>query len=268
MPPVRTPPEIAPPDAPLACATGKIRLFVRERLAPGSLFALSPEQSHYAARVMRAGAGDALVLFNGSDGEWRAIIAGAAKRAVTVRVEARLREQDRVPDLTLLFAPVKRARLDYLVQKATELGVRALRPVLTQRTIVERINLERMAANVVEAAEQCGRLTVPEVLEPVKLSRLLDDWPQGAWLLLCDESLPESTPGRNVREALAALDAAARVAPWSVLIGPEGGFTAGERRRLHALPGAVAAGLGPRIMRADTAAVAALALWQAVLGDW
>lgn len=257
-----------PHDAPRACATGKIRLFVRETLAPGARLTLPPEQSHYAARVMRARAGDPVVLFNGSDGEWRAVIDETDKRSVRLHVESRLRDQDAVPDLTLLFAPVKRARLDFLVQKATELGVRALRPVLTRRTIVERVNLERMRANVIEAAEQCGRLTVPEVLEPVKLLRLLNEWPSGRRLLFCDEALPESEPARTAREALGALDREARNAPWSVLIGPEGGFAPEERELLHALPGALAVGLGPRIMRADTAAIAALTLWQAHLGDW
>ncbi|MFW6027853.1 MAG: 16S rRNA (uracil(1498)-N(3))-methyltransferase [bacterium] len=257
-----------PPDAPRACATGKIRLYVREALGPGAHFTLPRDQSHYAARVMRAGPGDPVLLFNGKDGEWRAVIASTDKRSVTVRVETRLREQDTVPDLTLLFAPVKRARLDFLAQKATELGVRALRPVFTRRTIVKRINLERMEANAGEAAEQCGRLTVPEVLEPVKLTRLLEAWPAGHRLLFCDEALPESAPARRAREVLSGLGGAERTAPWSVLIGPEGGFAPEERDLLHALRGSIAVSLGPRIMRADTAAIAALALWQAHLGDW
>lgn len=257
-----------PHTAPRACATGKIRLFVREPLTSGIRVNLPPEQSHYAARVMRAGPGDHVVLFNGSDGEWRAVIAETSKRGVSVQVENRLRDQEGVPDLTLLFAPVKRARLDFMVQKATELGVRALRPVMTRRTIVERINLARMAANAVEAAEQCGRLTVPDVMEPVTLWRLLENWPAGHRLLFCDESLPERAPVRTAREVLTGLGEDARGAPWSVLIGPEGGFAPEERNSLHALPGAVAVGLGPRIMRADTAAIAALTLWQAHLGDW
>jgi 16S rRNA (uracil1498-N3)-methyltransferase len=257
-----------PPDAPRACATGKIRLYVTDTLAPGAGVTLSPEQSHYAARVMRAGPGDPVMLFNGRDGEWRAEIEDIAKRSITVRLEERLREQDQAPRLTLLFAPVKRARLDFLVQKATELGVCALRPVITRRTIVERVKPGRMEANVIEAAEQCGRMTVPEVLETLKLARLLDDWPEGHRLLFCDEALPESAPARTAREVLTAVDGETRAAPWSVLIGPEGGFTPEERERLHALPGAVTVGLGPRIMRADTAAIAALTLWQAHLGDW
>lgn len=255
------------PDAPRACATGKIRLFVRDELGAGRRLTLAPEQSHYLTRVMRARAGDAVVLFNGRDGEWGATVAESDKRSATLRVESLLRAQDGVPDLTMLFAPVKRARLDFLVQKATELGVRALRPVISRRTVVERINLERMRANVIEAAEQCGRLTVPGVLEPVKLFRLLDTWPPEHRLLFCDEALPEQAP-RKARDIFDELDGSARAAPWSVLIGPEGGFAPEERERLHTLAQAVPVGLGPRIMRTDTAAIAALTLWQAHLGDW
>ncbi len=249
-----------------ACATGKTRLFVTADLAAGARIDLEADQSHYLASVLRAKPGEAVYLFNGRDGEWLAAIAAVSKKAVALDVGRRTRAQDSVPDLTLLFAPVKRARLDFMVQKAAELGVAAVRPVFTRRTNVTRIKDDRLEANLIEAAEQCGRLTVPRYEAPVRLDALLDAWPEGHRLLFCDEAGADGTV-RPMLDALNALDPAARGAPWSILIGPEGGFDAGERARLHALPGVLPAALGPRIMRADTAAMAALTLWQAALGD-
>ncbi len=253
------------PEAPLACATGHTRLFVAGDLGPGASLILDGDQSHYLSSVMRKGPGDPVLVFNGRDGEWAARIASATKRAVTLKIGDRRREQDGVPDLTLLFAPVKRARLDFLVQKATELGVRAIRPVMTRRTVVGRVNMDRLRANVIEAAEQCGRLTVPETLGPQKLEAVLAAWPADARLLFCDEAGGED----GAAPALKALEPhrAAPAVSWFVLIGPEGGFDPCERDRLLAVPGAVRVSLGPRIMRADTAAMAALTLWQSVLGD-
>ncbi len=254
-------------DAPLACATGRTRLHVTDSLQGGLDLTLGADQSHYLASVLRARPGDAVLLFNGRDGEWRSVVTAVGKKAVTVRLEDLRRPQDAVPDLTLMFAPVKRARLDFMVQKATELGVRAIAPVMTRRTIVARVNTDRLAANAIEAAEQCGRLSVPEVLAPRKLEAHLKAWPPvpGARLLFCDEAGPEGGAPPALEALLAEAGPAA--APWTVLIGPEGGFDAGERAALTACTGALRVSLGPRIMRADTAAMAALTLWQACLGD-
>ncbi len=255
-------------DTPLACATGKIRLHVTADLAADALLDLAPEQSHYLAGVMRVKAGTPVLLFNGRDGEWRARVETLAKRRVVLRLEAQTRAQDTVPDLTLLFAPVKRARLDFLVQKAVELGVAHLRPVFTHRTVVSRVNSERLAANAVEAAEQCGRLTVPRLWQAERLASVLREGTAPARLLFCDEAGAGEVAVPPAMEAFAGLDEEARAAPWMVLIGPEGGFDPDERAALAALPGALRVSLGPRIMRADTAAIAALTLWQAALGDW
>lgn len=239
-----------------------------EDLAAGTTLSLGVDQSHYLAAVLRAKPGDSVLVFNGRDGEWATTVANVAKRSVSLEIDGLRRPQDTVPDLTLLFAPVKRARLDFLVQKATELGVSGIGPVMTRRTVVGRVNTERLTANVVEAAEQCGRLTVPEVMGPRKLEAVLAAWPQQpeARLLFCDEAGPEG----GAPPALSALaqEGTARAAPWFVLIGPEGGFDETEREALCRCPGAVRVSLGPRIMRADTAAIAALTLWQAALGDF
>lgn len=242
-----------------ACATGKIRLFVGTELKSGGGVEFSRDQLHYLINVMRRGVGDTVLVFNGRDGEWSAEIVKAAKRSCLAELRAQTREQDSVPDLHLLFAPIKKARLDFLVQKATELGVAAIRPVRTAHTNVARIKHERMVANVIEAAEQCGRLTVPEVLSSVTLEQALADDPSRK-IMFCDES-------GDVPAAADALEGQAK-GPWSVLIGPEGGFSAAERAMLHAQDRCVPVSLGPRIMRADTAAIAALSLWQAALGDW
>jgi 16S rRNA (uracil1498-N3)-methyltransferase len=235
----------------------RIRLYVPDDLGAGVALALGEEQAHYVSHVMRLKVGGELALFNGRDGEWRAAIEGAAKRTLRVTVGRRLRAQTREPDIWLVFAPLKRARLDYLAEKATELGVAALVPVLTRRTIVERVNVERLAANAREAAEQTERLSVPEVRAPVTLQVLIGSWPRGRRIVVCDET----GGGRPILEALTGLGS--DQGPCAVVTGPEGGFERGEIEAIRALPGAVPVGLGPRLLRADTAALAALACWQA-----
>lgn len=236
------------------------RLFVDAPLAEGARHVATPEQANYLLNVLRLGEGDAILVFNGRDGEWRARLVDVTRRGCTLVAEAVVRLQQGGPDLHYLFAPLKRARLDYMVQKATEMGVARLVPVITRHTIAERVNLERMRANVIEAAEQCGILRVPDVDEPKKLAAVLDGWDVSRTLIYCDETAEVASP----LDALAAV----RSGPFAVLVGPEGGFAAEERALLAAKPFARAISLGPRIMRADTAAVAALALVNAALGDW
>lgn len=236
------------------------RLYVECRLAPGAVYAASPEHANYLLNVLRLGSGSEVLLFNGRDGEWLAVIAQASRKRATLEAKSQMRPQTTAQDLHYLFAPLKHARLDYMVQKATELGVSRLQPVRTARTIAERVNLERMRANAIEAAEQCGVLSVPEVTEPASLETVLTQWDDARRLIFCDEEADQSSP----IDVLAVLAAG----PLAVLIGPEGGFTSDERARLLASPSVTALALGPRIMRADTAAVAALALVNAVLGDW
>lgn len=238
---------------------GKVRLFTEAALGEGARVEASEGQAHYLLHVMRAQAGDRVSLFNGRDGEWLARMAEAGKRACVFSCERRIAPQVEVPDLWLAFAPVKKTPADFIAQKATELGVRALQPVITRRTIVSRVNLERLRANAVEAAEQSGRLSVPEVREPLAFDRLLASWPADRRILFCDEA-GESPP---VAEALRAAPAG----PWAVFTGPEGGFDPAERAALRAESFVTAASLGSRILRADTAALAALAVWQAILGD-
>ncbi len=238
-----------------------IRLFVTHDLAPGAELVLDEGQSRYVAAVMRLAVGDELLVFNGRDGEWLAGVAAVGKRAVTLAARRAMRPQETPPDVQLIVALVKRAPLETIVEKATELGVRGLQLVITERTNAERTRLERLAAIAAEAAEQTGRLDVPPVAEPVKLERLLAGWDAGRRLLFCDEA----------GEAPSILDALAGAAPgqpWAILIGPEGGFSAAERAMLRALPFATPCSLGPRILRADTAAISALTAWQAALGDW
>lgn len=248
-----------------------LRLYVDADLSAGARLALPAESAHYLLSVMRRGEGDEIAVFNGRDGEWRAVIAAARKKAAEIEICEQTRPQDAAPDLWLLFAPVKRGPVDFIVEKATELGVPALKPVLTDRTIVSRVAVDRLRKNAVEAAEQCGRLTVPEVAAPEKLERLLDGWPAERRILFCDEAGDDETAEWGGVEGRAApvLEAvkASPVGPWAVLIGPEGGFTPAERRLLRSSPQVTPATLGPRILRADTAAVAALTLWQAALGD-
>ena len=237
-----------------------IRLFVPHDLAAGAALPLDEGQSRYLAAVMRLAVGDELAVFNGRDGEWRARVASVGKRAVTLEAEAQARPQSAGPDLDLVVALVKRARLETIVEKAAELGARRVRPVITERTNADHTRVDRLQAIAVEAAEQTGRLDTPEVLEPVTLERLIEGWDAGRRLLFCDEA-GEAHP------ALQALKGAAE-GPWAILIGPEGGFSPGERERLRSLNFAIPATLGPRILRADTAAISALTLWQAALGDW
>ena len=235
------------------------RLFVDQELSAGAEVALSAEQSHYLGTVLRIAAGDTVHIFNGRDGEYLAHVAQVLKRSIVLRCEILRSDAKPPPDIDYLFAPLKHTRLDYLVQKATELGARRLRPVITSRTIAERVNLDRMRANVVEAAEQCNLVYVPEVLEPQSLNQVIRQWADGRALIYCDEVAQQADP-------VIALQALAL--PAAILVGPEGGFTIEERTMLKALPYVTALSLGPRIMRADTAAVAILALTQAVLGDW
>jgi 16S rRNA (uracil1498-N3)-methyltransferase len=239
------------------------RLYVEDALAPGGQAALSPGQAHYLRDVLRAPAGAAVALFNGRDGEFLARLAAGRGKGSAAQVERQLRPQASGPDVWLLFAPVKRAPIDSLVAKATELGAARLHPVLTRHTQVARVNVERLRANVIEAAEQCERLDLPEVAEPAPLDAVLKSWPTGRRLLVCDAR----SGAPPMAEVLAAARAEPR-APWAVLIGPEGGLAADELARLQALSAARLAHLGPRLLRADTAALAALTVWQAWLGDW
>ena len=235
------------------------RLYVGQRLSSGAEISLAPEQAHYLGGVLRLAAGDAVAIFNGEDGEYLAHVAEVAKKKMVLRLEKQTSAVQPPPDIDYLFAPLKHSRLDYLVQKATELGARRLRPVITARTIAERVNLERMRSNVIEAVEQCNQVFVPEVLEPVSLNAALLNWDSKRALIYCDETAVRG-------DAVGTLSKLK--VPAAILVGPEGGFTPEERAMLNALPYVHAISLGPRIMRADTAAVAVLALVQAVLGDW
>jgi 16S rRNA (uracil1498-N3)-methyltransferase len=237
-----------------------IRLFIPHDLAPDAELVLDEGQSRYLGAVMRQTVGDEVLAFNGRDGEWRASVASLGKRVVTLKAQAQVRPQATGPDLDLVVALVKRARLETIVEKAAELGARGVRPVITERTNAERTRVDRLTAIVTEAAEQTGRLDVPQVAEPVKLEKLLEGWEPARRLLFCDEA-------GDAKPVLAALDGQTG-GPWAILIGPEGGFSPRERELLRALPYATAATLGPRILRADTAAISALTLWQAALGDW
>ena len=236
------------------------RLYSDAPLADDAVVALDRRQSHYLRRVLRLKDGQEILVFNGRDGEWRAALEGGA-RQVALRTVGRTRPQTAPGDLHYLFAPLKSARLDYMVQKAVEMGASQLRPVLTQHGQVARVNLDRMRANAIEAAEQCGILCLPQIAAPVPLTGALAAWQPDRHLVFCDETA-------DVVDPLVALAAVPRRAPLAVLIGPEGGFAAEERTALLKLPHVVRLALGPRILRADTAAVAALALVQAVIGDW
>jgi 16S rRNA (uracil1498-N3)-methyltransferase len=239
---------------------GRTRLYVSAPLAAGASVPATEGQAHYLLHVMRAKVGDRLRLFNGRDGEWLAKIAQAGKRGAMLECIAQTAPQAGVPDIWLAFAPVKKTPADYLVQKATELGAAALLPVFTRRTVVTRVNEERLAANAVEAAEQSDRLSVPDIRPPVAFDRLLESWPKERLLFFCDES------GDAKPLAEAARDAPQGAA--AILTGPEGGFDPAEREALRALPYVIPVTLGPRILRADTAALAALSVWQSVRGDW
>jgi 16S rRNA (uracil1498-N3)-methyltransferase len=235
------------------------RLHVETPLSEAAEIVLAADQAHYLVHVLRIASGDAVSLFNAKDGEWLAYLTTVTKKAVHVRIERHVSAVKPPPDIDYLFAPLKHARLDYMVQKATELGARRLRPVITQRTIAERVNLDRMKANAVEAAEQCNLVFVPEVLDPLPLAKVLASWDAPRRLIYCDETAHLTNP-------IAALNDVAP--PAAVLVGPEGGFTNDERQHLKSLDFVTAISLGPRIMRADTVAIAALALVQAAIGDW
>jgi 16S rRNA (uracil1498-N3)-methyltransferase len=237
------------------------RLFVDATLAPGETLVLERGQSNYLGNVLRLSAGEAILVFNGRDGEWRASIAGR-KRLDSLTIIDQTRPQDRSPDLVYVFAPLKHARLDYMVQKAVEMGAAALQPVLTRFTQVSRVNGERMRANVIEAAEQCGILCVADVAEPVTLDRFLSERKGQRLLVFCDEAADVTNPLQALQGALTNSNGI------DLLIGPEGGFADEERAILLRQPRILRLSLGPRVLRADTAAVAALALVQAALGDW
>jgi 16S rRNA (uracil1498-N3)-methyltransferase len=236
------------------------RLFVPDDLAPQALVEANPQQSHYLIHVLRLAEGAELLLFNGRDGEWSATVAGKTKKAVRLTVGTQQRPQPPASDLVYCFAPLKQGRMDYLVQKAVEMGAGILQPVITRHTQVARPGMDRLAANVVEAAEQCGILALPDLRPPEKLDHLLSGWDPERRLIFCDEDAAANNP-------LPALQAIGE-RRLALLVGPEGGFSEEERKTLRALPFVTAIPLGPRILRADTAAVAALAVIQAVCGDW
>ncbi len=243
------------------------RLHVEAHLERGAVVGLDHAGAHFLRSVLRLKPGAVLAVFNGDDGEWSARIDGIGKGWCSLEVQELRRLPQPEPDLWLVFAPIKRARLDFVAEKAVELGCSLLQPVFTGYTDVSRVNRERLAANAREAAEQCERLTLPEVREVLSLNELIEAWPEGRRLLVCAESgmaQPIDAVLRAIREA----DADAGGAPWAVMTGPEGGFTKGELDALTKLPFVTPVGLGPRVLRADTAAVAALSCWQSVLGDW
>lgn len=240
----------------------RIRLFVQEELCSGAKIPLSAQHVHYLRNVMRLPVGGAVTLFNGRDGEWSARVDDLEKKSGTVGVHGEIRPQTESSDIWLLFAPVKRVRIDFIAQKATELGVSRIQPVVTERTNVSRVNTDRLRANAIEAAEQCWCLQVPVVGEPEKLNSLLGEWPADRRLILCDEQGRQPLP-----QALADV-ACEDAEKWAVLIGPEGGFTDDERQTIMAVPQTIPVSLGSRILRADTAVVSVLTLLQALRGDW
>ena len=232
------------------------RLFVRTPLGEGSTVDLDSAQVNYLGNVLRLGEGDELLLFDGNSGEWLARIAAASKKRMSLNVERKTREAETIPDVWLAFSPVKRTQTDWLVEKATELGVARLVPVITQRTIVERVKLDRLESIAIEAAEQCGRTRLPDIHEPISLKRFLEERDSGRKLYFADEG-----GGQPAAQAFAT-------GPVLILTGPEGGFTVEERRAIRSASNAVPISLGPRILRAETAALAALAVCMAVAGDW
>ncbi|MCH2546633.1 MAG: 16S rRNA (uracil(1498)-N(3))-methyltransferase [Alphaproteobacteria bacterium] len=240
----------------------KIRLFVESSLLAGATFALKDGQAHYLMNVMRLNAQEPVAVFNGRDGEWSAMLRPVSKKKADLQVMERLKPQVSAPDIWLAFAPIKHGRIDFLAEKATELGVSALQPVMTARTIVSRVNTERLYANAIEAAEQCERMDVPLVQPPVKLNQLLSQWPQERVLIYGDETGHGSSP----QGLFAQLPT--QVRQWAVLVGPEGGFTPQELEQLHTASFAHGISLGPRILRADTAALTALSCVMAWRGDW
>ena len=242
----------------------KVRLYVDQGLAAGQAVALNANQANYLFNVMRLARGAVLLLFNGRDGEWRASVAEAGKRGGMLICDAQTAALRLPPDLWLIFAPIKKARTDFIVEKAVELGAARIMPVQTRHTNSERIRQDRLQAHAVEAAEQCGATFVPEVADLIPLERLLTDFPADRKLLWCDEAMA----GQPADKLGGIAHPTRPSGPWAILIGPEGGFSHDEQTRLRSLPQVVPLWLGPHILRADTAAVAALTLWQATLGDW
>lgn len=238
-----------------------IRLYVAQDLAGGHSVQLSADQAHYISSVMRKTVGDDLLLFNGRDGEWHARITQAHKKTVIADLQTRTRHQEKTPDIWLVFAPLKKNRLDFLIEKATELGVDRLLPVLTRRTVVTKVRLDRLNAQAIEAAEQCERLNSPQVQEPLSLDALMTDWPEERTLYMLDEQ-------GGAPAIAAALQDSPLGSPAAILVGPEGGFEQSERDFLKNHPCVKPISIGPRILRAETAAVAALSCWQALQGDW
>jgi 16S rRNA (uracil1498-N3)-methyltransferase len=234
------------------------RLFVSHPLSEGAEIVLEGGQAHYLARVMRVSPEDLVILCDDLTGEWTALVSAVGKREVTLTVKARLREREAVPDFALCAALLKKPRFDQLLEKATELGVHRIQPVITRRSVADKLNLERARAIIVEAAEQCARTALPEIAEPVKLDGLLAGWGLGRTLFFADE-----LGGEPAAQAFAQHPAAA-----ALLVGPEGGFEDGERDAIRKLDATVAISLGPRILRAETAAIAATSLWMAIAGDW
>ncbi|QDP19207.1 16S rRNA (uracil(1498)-N(3))-methyltransferase [Sphingomonas xanthus] len=232
------------------------RLHVRSLLEPSASVELDSGQANYLGNVLRMAAGDQMLLFDGRSGEWLGEVSAVARKRMTLRILRQTKPQEAVPDLWLAFAPVKKGRVDWLVEKAVELGVARLIPVITQRTIVDKLNLARMEAHIIEAAEQCGRTAIAAISQPVKLTTFLADREADRLLYFANEQ-----GGESVQRSL-------RPGPATILIGPEGGFTADEADAISASPNVIAIGLGPRILRAETAALAAVTAWMAAAGDW
>lgn len=242
----------------------RIRLFANHPLSAGASLALAGPDAHYLAGVMRQKAGAEILIFNGRDGEWAGTIASLSRKKIEIAISRQTRPQTAEPDLWLAFAPIKRTRIDFIAAKATELGVSKLLPVTTGRTVVSRVNARRLWANAKEAAEQSERLTVPSVEDAQTLKTLLSRWPGQRLLAFCDEDRQATL----LTEAVKRHDRKPAAKPWAILIGPEGGFTEGERALLRGQPFTVPVALGPRLLRADSAAFAAISLWQAAIGDW
>lgn len=258
-------PTDTPPGADQTAPSRDIRLHLDADLRAGAEIDAPTAAAHYLVHVMRVRQGDTLRLFNSRDGEWVAEIAAAGKREARLRAIRRTRPPAAPPDLLLLFAPIKKARTDFIVEKATELGCRGIWPVMTRRTNAERVKTDRLRAHMIEAAEQCGLVFVPELAEPARLLDALATWPAGRRLFFCDETTAD---GGSAAPPLARAAAAAGAGPAAILIGPEGGFDAQEAAALRAAPFVTPVTLGPRVLRADTAAAAAIAVWQSAVGDW